>query len=722
MPKLITYKKSISKWAILLGLLLAFTPQLRADEGMWLLALLKQYNAEELKAMGLKIPVDQLTGENEGALSEAVVAFGSGCTGSLISGSGLVLTNYHCSYGAIQQYVSPTNDIFKKGYWATKQEEELSVGDLTVTINKKILNVTDEVKAQLTQQTITGSKINTAINAVSKKYQLKYPGYRISIKPYKDNTLFVLFLQLRYSDVRMVGVPPKNVAKFGGETDNWMWPRQSADFAYFRVYGDKNGKPAPYSKNNVPLVVKNYLHISTDGYQKGDFAMSMGYPGMSERNATSAQIALKTQALNPPMIAVRALSQSILEKEMDKSNAIKQLYAEKYANSANYYKNAVGMNFWVDKLHILSKKESYQQDWLKWVNEDDSRKAKYTDLMPRLKAEMEANMKYKRAQTYYSECFSTVAGVPQFISGFGKGFYSYDLKKSPEASKNLAVNTRMYYQKMDMGVEKQLTKAVLKVIKDSLPADLLPDVYVTKQLNTDAQIDQYVEELFEKSVFTDFERLDRWFKNPVISMNEDPAAQLMKSIEKKQVEVYRTAETNARKIYRLIEPYYNSISEFKSGHYYPDADKTIRLSYGTLADLVLDDKTVPYQTTLDELIAKADTVNKDYFLNKDLQALWQKKAYGKYGVNGDMPVCFVTNGDVTGGNSGSPMMNANGQIIGLVFDCNWESMTREFNYDKDLHRVICVDVRYLLWVTENFSGTKRIIEEIAQANRLNTVN
>lgn len=710
------YKKAISKWAILVGLLFAFTPQLRADEGMWLLALLKQYNVEELKAMGLKIPIEKLTGENEGSLTEAVVAVGSGCTGSLISGSGLVLTNYHCSYGAIQQYISPTNDIFKTGFWAKKQGEELSVGDLAITINKKILNVSTEVKEQLSED----ATVNTAMAAVSKKYQQQYPGYKIVIKPYKNNTLFVLFLQLQYRDVRLVGVPPKNVAKFGGETDNWMWPRQSADFAYFRVYADKNGKPAPYSKTNVPLVVKNYLHISTAGYKKDDFAMSMGYPGMSERNATSSQIWQKTQVLNPPMIAVRALSQSILEDEMAKSNAMKQLYAEKYSTSANYYKNAVGMNFWVDKLNILNKKEAYQKSWTNWVMQDEARKAKYANTLQNLKAAIEARAKFKRAQTYYSECFSTASGMAEFLNAFGKGFFNYDedLKKYPAGNKNLAVNTRNYYKKMDMAVEKRLATAMIKIIKDSLPSELRPEIFALKNLNTDAQIAQYIDEVFKTSIFADSTKLQKWLKKPTGSLNNDPMAQLIQSIDKKQGEVYKAAESSSGKIFKIADAYYNSISEFNGGKYYPDADKSIRLSYGTVSDLVLDDKIVPYQTTLNELIAKADTVNKDYFLNKDLQAIWQKKDYGKYGVNGDMPVCFVTNGDVTGGNSGSPMMNANGQIIGLVFDCNWESMTREFNYEKALHKVICVDVRYVLLVTEKFSGTRRIIDEIEQANKI----
>lgn len=713
------YRKFILKWSLLSGLLLSFSAHLRADEGMWLLALLKQYNAEELKAMGLKIPVDKLTGENEGGVSEAVVAFGSGCTGSLISGSGLVLTNYHCSYGAIQQYLSPSNDIFKKGYWAAKAGDELAVGDLTVTINKKILDVSAEVKAQFQAGSAAGS-VNKAITTVSNQYQQKYPGYKVLVKSYRNNTLFVLFLQLQYRDVRLVGVPPKNVAKFGGETDNWMWPRQSADFAYFRVYADKNGKPAPYSKNNVPLTVKNYLRISTEGYKKGDFAMSMGYPAQSERNATSYQIWQKTQVLNPPMIAVRSLAQSILEEEMGKSNFLKQLYAEKYATSANYYKNAVGMNFWVDKLHIIDKKEAFQSNWKHWVLQDKAREAMYSGNLEDLKALIEANARFKRAQTYYSECFSMASGITQFLSAFGQGFYNYheNLKKHPDISKSLAINTMAYYKKMDMAVEQQIAKAMLKIIRDSLPADLQPEIFALKNLHTDEQIAQYVQGMFKTSAFADLAKLQRWFKQPTGSLNDDPLVLLMASIEKKQKEVYRMAESNARKVSAITEAYYNSISAFKEGKYYPDADRTVRLSYGTVEDLALDGKVVPFQTTLDQLIAKADTLNKDYLLNQQLAGLWQKKDYGKYAVNGVMPVCFVTNGDVTGGNSGSPMMNGKGEIIGLVFDCNWESMTREFNYEKDLHRVICVDVRYLMFVTEQFSGTPRIIREIEDANKL----
>ncbi|UKJ08583.1 S46 family peptidase [Solitalea lacus] len=717
------YKRTISKWSLLIAFLLSFTAQVRADEGMWLLALLKKNNAEEMKAMGLNIPLEKITGE-DGSLSESVIGFGSGCTGSIISGSGLILTNYHCSYGAIQQYVSPTNDIFQNGFWANTAEQELPIHDLTVTINKKILNISEEVKAQLQNGTPGSNNIQSAIDAISKKYQQKYPKYKVLIKPYKNNSLFVLFLQLQYKDVRFVGVAPKNVAKFGGETDNWMWPRHSADFAFFRVYADKNGAPTAYSKSNVPLAVKNYLHIAKKGYKKGDFAMSMGYPAMSDRNASSSEIWDKTHVVNSAMIAARKLRQSILEAEMNKSPLVKQLYAEKYATSANYYKNAVGMNFWVDKLNIISRKENYEKEWMKWAFQDESKKNAYVTLLQDLKKGTEANAQYKKALNYYVEGFGSCEMI-QFLSAFAKSYTSYveNLKTKPTLQNDLSNTARGYYKNFNADVDKKVTKAMLKLMADSIPEQLLPDIFAIRNLHSQAAIDQYVDDLFQNSVFADADRLQNWLKNPSVPIENDPAILLNESIENKRREIFKINSTNSNKLNRYASIYSNSLDDFRGGRYYPDADRTIRLSYGTVTDLQVDGKTIPYQTMFSGLIAKAaDTTIKDYYLNKKLKSIWQNKDFDPYAINDDMPVCFVTNGDVTGGNSGSPMMNANGEIIGLVFDCNWESMTREFNFEKELHKVICVDIRYLLFITEKFSGSNRIIAEIEKTNQYSNLN
>lgn len=701
------YKKSI-----LLFVFIFSFQQLRADEGMWLLALLKKQNTEQLKAMGLKIPIEKLTGENDGALSESVIAFGSGCTGSIISNSGLVLTNYHCSYDAIQQYVSTTNPIYKNGYWASNLLQELPVKGLSVTINKRILDISGEVNALLKTGASADGGLKEAQAAVSKKYQQQYPQYRTLIKSYKNNSLFVLFLQLRYDDVRMVGVPPKDVAKFGGETDNWMWPRQSADFAYFRIYANKNGMPAAYAKTNVPLKVKNWLSISTAGYQNGDFAMSMGYPGFSDRKALSFKISEKTTVLNPPMIAARKVAQSIWEDEMHKSPFIKQLYAEKYASLANYYKNAVGMNFWVDKLNIVAQKEKNEQEWLNWAMRDSTGKARYAGILQDMNAETAAKASKRRAQTYFSECFG-ICDMIRFEQGFGSAFNSYpaERKKRPSVRQDLLNTMRYHYKRFNPEVDKRITKAMFKLLKDSVPAPFLPDIFEKKDLHSPAQIDQYVDDLFGRSVYADSTKLRLWLEIPSVTLGSDPLTELNESIEKKEREL-RAALRYSAQFFKNEASYEKSMNDFKAGRYYPEADKTIRLSYGTVSDLHIDGITKPYQTTLRSLIDKSDTLNKDFYLNEKLLKIWQKRDFGNYGANGDMPVNFVTNGDVTGGNSGSPMMNAEGKIIGLVFDCNWESMTREFNYEKDLHRVVCVDIRYVLLMTSKFSGADRIINEI----------
>jgi hypothetical protein len=707
------------KRALAVLLLLIIVSPLRADDGMWLLALLKKYNAEQLKRLGLRIPVDAISGEKDGALSEAVVAFGSGCTGSIISSEGLILTNYHCSYGAIQQLNNPVRDLSNLGFWAKDRGQELPVGGITVTINKKILDITGEVKQQLSATAPAGG-VKEALETVGRKYQQAYPKYKVLTKSYKNNTLFVLYLQLQYKDVRLVGLAPKSVAKFGGETDNWMWPRHSADFAFFRVYADKQGQPAAFSPSNVPLGVSTYLHISTEGYQKGDFAMSMGYPAQSDRNATSTKIWEKVAMLNPPMIAARRLRQGILEEEMAASKTNAMVYAEKYATSANYYKNAVGMNDWVARLGTIAKKEAFEQSWLNWAGSQSGRPEEYRDLLKSIRQGVEENAPYKRALMYSSEGFINSCDMIGFLHGFGKGFPSFAAKveKQPSLRRDYLQNLSMHYKGFDLAVDKRVTKAIMRLVFDSVPEPLRPDIYEKKQLHTKEDVDRYVEEVFATSLFADSARLSRWLKNPQTPIDNDPALQLAESINAKHLELIRKSGTIDTKIYRGLSAYNASVAEYNSNLYYPDADKTIRLSYGTVEDLSVDGKTKPFQTSLSGLMAKADAANKDFLLHPQLAEIWKQKDFGRYGVNGDMPVCFVTNGDVTGGNSGSPMLNGEGKLIGLVFDCNWESMTREFNYEQSLHRVICTDIRYVMLLTEKFSGSQRLTNEIFKTNTL----
>ncbi len=703
-----------------IGLLLLVQTSLSvfANEGMWLLSMLMKYNAEELRRMGLKIPAEMLTGENPGALSEAVVAFGSGCTGSLISDQGLILTNYHCSYGAIQQHNTAVADITRNGFWAQSQKEELPVNGLTITINRKIIDISAEVQKIINASGPNKISSKDALATLVDTYQKQYPQLKVLTRSYKNNSLFVLYLQQQYHDVRLVGLGPKNITKFGGESDNWTWPRQSADFAYFRVYASKTGSPAAYNSANVPLVVKTFLKISAEGYKQGDFAMSLGYPGNTDRNALAAKIWEKVTVVNPATIAVRKQRLQILEDSMAANSTARLAYAEAYSTTANEYKNAVGMNEWVNKLDIIGKKQHFESGIVEGWNEGQISKASLDTALNKIWTSTRNNAPYVRALNYLTETFTNSCEVTRFVSAFGRGFVDLEKirKERPSFIQDNLSNISNYYKKFVPSVDRQITRSLMQLLADSLPKDLLPDVFITNDLFTHAAIEKYVDDLFTHSILADSITLKQWLKNPTENIAEDPAIKLHQSIERKTRELRNNINNNLRLAGRSSSLFQMAIERQADQKFYPDADKTLRLSYGTISDLNVDGKALPFQTKFSSLINKADTVNKDYQLNPLLAEMWRKKDFGTIGQNGDMPVCFITNGDVTGGNSGSPMLNGDGKLIGLVFDCNWESMTRDFNFEQSFHRVICADIRYVLLLTEKCSQSKRILDEIAKAN------
>ena len=681
-----------------------------ADEGMWLLSMLKRYNAAEMQRMGLKVPLESITGEEEGSLSEAVVSFGGGCTGSFVSEKGLILTNYHCSYGAIQQHNGEGLAITRNGFWAENFKQELPVNGLSVTVVKRIVDITHEVQL-LTQKKIP---VKDAFEKVAGEYRYRFPDYKVVHRTYRNNTIFVLYLMQQYNDVRLVGIAPKQVAKFGGETDNWMWPRHSADFAFFRVYADAKGRPAKYHSQNVALNVDTYLKVSNEGYKIGDFSMSLGYPGVTNRDASAASIWEKTYVYSPANLAVKETKMNLLQAAMNTDDKAALVYGEKFATLANECKNLKGFEQWSSELNLPVNRAKGEDEWVnKFLN--GSKRQTVEEALASSRRQTKEQAEFSRAFYLLNEVEHNGSDIIRFLNVFGKNFSTFesDLKKRPTLRKDYLTNVSIYYKQLIPAVDKELIRSTLYLLADSLNEAYWPSIMQKQGLHAHKAIDAYVEEIFIRSVFIDSARLKKWLVSPAGVIENDPALLLALSLGEKSFEMFKMWSRQQDIIRRQSTVFRATWNAENPGMYYPDADKTLRLSYGTITGLQSKGTQMPWQTLLSGLVHKSQSTNPDYVLHPLLQKIWEVKDFGQWGFTDDFPVCFITNGDVTGGNSGSPMLNAHGELIGLVFDCNWESMTREYNYDPDLNRVICCDIRYIMMLTGTLSGSKRLQIEMA---------
>ena len=695
------------KKLILLLFLSIYVMVSRADEGMWLLSRLKQYNEARMKELGLKVPVDVIVD----SLSQAIISFNGNGTASFISKDGLLVTNYHCAYAGIQQSSSDENNYIRDGFWASRREDEIPLSGINISINRVIKDVSDEVNAKLIGVKADRKVISEILSGIVAGYRKQYPGMQVNIRSYRNNSLHVLYVAQSFSDVRLVGAPPYAIAKFGGETDNWTWPRHGCDFSYLRVYVSKDGKSTGYHADNVPYHPDVYLKVSTEGYKKGDYAMSIGYPGYTNRNATSMQIWETQHVLNPPMIKIRTARQEILQKFMREDESLRIKYAEKFASSANYCKNSIGMNQWIEDLKVCEKKAEYEQAFLNSCKNDSVRQY-YESVLRDIEKGIKDAARYRIAMGYYVEALGEGCEMLRFVSSFGKAIPHAQRDKG-EMRANLLVNVKMYYKDYSEKVDRTVMKALLKIVRDDLNADLLPEFFETLKNEYRGDVDKFVDDLYEHSVFANQERLLAALDNPSLNIKEDVVYKMSEQLEKKRGELFRLVDGKRAVAQRAILEYNKGILNFDQQNYYPNADKTIRLSYGTICDLPLENGDVkPFQTCLSGVIRKAKSDNPDFYLPDKMKKLWESKDFGRYNQNGDVPADFIMNGDVTGGNSGSPLLNAKGELIGLVFDCNWESMTRDFNFDQKLHRVICLDVRYLLFITEKYAHAENVINEI----------
>jgi len=708
-------------FALLLILASSLGFKAKADEGMWLLPLIEKLNMGKMTELGLKLSAEDIYSINKVCLKDAIVIFGGGCTGEIVSLQGLVLTNHHCGYGSIQAHSSVDHDYLRDGFWAKTKEEELSNPNLSVTFLVRIEDVTSQVLANVKEgmsETDRTAAIADARQSIEKK-ATEGNSHRAQVGSFYGGNYFYLLVYERYTDVRLVGAPPSSIGKFGSDTDNWEWPRHTVDFSVFRVYTAPDGKPAAYAKENIPLKPKRYLSVSLKDLNTGDFAMILGYPGRTNRYMTSYEVNEQLQIVHPDRIKIRGIKQDIWMKDMQTDQKINIQYSAKYFGSSNYWKYSIGQKRGLEKLNVKAKKEELENQFNNWVVATPERKAKYGDALNMIKTAIEGRAESYNALQYLNECMQgcELFGLNRGVAGLITALKAKDNQKISDAVAQIQKNSSAFYKDYNASTDNKSMKAMLTLYRTDVPAKFHPDFYasvVDKKFK--GSIDKFVDDIFAKSIFASEAKLNAFLSKPVLkTLETDPVYLTTTSIYKtggdfsKGNSQFDASLATGKRIWiaALME-----MAPEKTQ--YPDANSTMRLSYGTVQGYdPRDAVTYKYFTTMQGVVEKYKPGDYEFDLPKRLLDLNNKKEFGRYAsAKGYMPVCFLTTNDITGGNSGSPVMNANGELIGLAFDGNWESMSGDIAYEPELQRTIVVDIRCVLWIMDVYAGAKNLVDEM----------
>ena len=715
------------KKTILLSLLTTFTIAGHADEGMWMLTDLKQQNAAVMYDMGLDISIDDVYSPDNISLKDAVVHFGGGCTGEVISAEGLVLTNHHCGYGYIQQHSSIEHDYLTDGFWAMTREQELPCEGLTITFIDKILDVTTYVKEQLKKDEdpeglnyLSPSYLSKVAARFAKKEKIKTDEFTVlELKPFYGANKYYLFVKTVYKDIRMVGAPPSSIGKFGADTDNWMWPRHCGDFSIFRIYADKNGKPANYSAANIPLKVKKHIAINLKGVKEGDFTFVMGFPGRNWRYMISDEVEERMQTTNFMRDTIRGVRLRVLGEEMAKDAKTRIQYAAKYASSANYWKNAIGMNEGLVKLKVLDKKKEQQEHLLEYGRETGNNSYKEAFDAIRSIVAKRRNAVYHQQAIYEALMLGTEFYKVPDTDALRNAIEANDKKAIKEETENLKEAYKKFYNKdYNPEVDRKVSKQLIALYAKLIPAEQRISIFKQINENFGGNTDAFVDACFNKSIFRSQAALDAFLQNPDIkTLREDLMVQYSKSVKDgyNATSNAMKAETDA---YNLAhKTWVAGMLELKAKNgtpVYPDANSTLRLTYGKIGSYEpADGVEYLYYTTLKGVMEKEDPNNPEFVVPAKLKELYEKKDFGPYTMpDGRMPICFATGTDNTGGNSGSPVFNSKGELIGTGFDRNYEGLTGDIAYNPQLQRAACVDIRYTLFIIDKFAGAGHLIDEM----------
>ncbi len=693
-----------------------------AHEGMWLPTLL---NIDAMQAEGLKLSAEDIYSINHSSLKDAIVHFGGGCTAEIISDQGLLLTNHHCGYSRIQAHSSLENDYLKNGFWAMTKDEELKNPGLTVTFIVQIIDVTDRVLDSIdnnTSEEVRAGIVKANSLELVDEYT-KDTHYNANVVAFNYGNAYYLFVKETFKDIRLVGAPPSAIGKFGGDTDNWVWPRHTGDFSIFRIYTDPEGKPADYSEENIPLKPRHHLPINMDGIQEGEFTMVYGFPGRTYEYIHSAAVDYTVNVSNPMRIEMRKTSLKVIDAAIDKNDATRIKYAAKQSRISNSYKKWIGQNLGLDAYDTIGKKKDFEAEFQAEIDADTELKSSYENILQDLEQKIIKGKDATLARDYFAEFYYYGPELFRFASSFRSlvDLYSQPESDQEEIDKNLQkLDKRItgFFKNYDKAVDRDIFEALWLLYHKGVPSEYKVDF----ESLSDEELkdtDKLSKIFYEESFFSDQEALRNLLnsnaKKFLKKVEKDPVYQAGIAISENYSEIIKPVyAAGLSEINLLMRDYANLQKQlFYEDSFWPDANSTLRLSFGKAeGSKPRDGMTYTFRTTLDGIIQKNNTGNKDFAIPDRLRELWETKDYGPYADEGELPVCFLGSNHTTGGNSGSPAIDANGSLVGLNFDRTWESTMSDIMFDPSICRNIMVDIRYVLFIVDIYAGAGHLVDEM----------